>query len=46
MNRRKGKDNKKPNKGLVEMKDLERNLLTEISKELTDNQTKKTQRGK
>ena len=40
MNRKKGKENQKPYKSLVDHKDLERNVLTEISKELTDNNTK------
>lgn len=36
MNRKKGKDFKKANKNLVDYKDLERNVLTEISKEFTE----------
>lgn len=41
MNKKRGKENKKPNRSLVDHKDLERNVLTEISKELTDNALKK-----
>lgn len=45
MNRKKGKENKKPYKSLIDHKDLERNVLTEISKELSDNQGKNKQKG-
>jgi len=45
MNRKKGKELQKQNKHLIDHKDLERNLLTEISKELADDQTKKTKKG-
>lgn len=37
MNRKKGKENKKIHKSLIDYKDLERNVLAEISKELTEN---------
>jgi len=39
MNRKKGKEVKKDYKNLVNYKDLERNVLEEISKELTEKST-------
>ncbi|MCK9471211.1 MAG: hypothetical protein WC006_03610 [Bacilli bacterium] len=45
MNRKKGKENQKPYKSLIDHKDLERNILTEISKELTENANKNTKKG-
>lgn len=43
MNRKKGKDPKKPNKSLVDYKDLERNVLVEISKEFSEKNNQKKQ---
>ena len=42
MNRKKGKENKKHYKSLIDHKDLERNVLEEISKELIEKSTNKT----
>lgn len=36
MNKKKGKENQKPEQRLVNYKDLERNVLNEISKEFND----------
>jgi len=46
MNRKKGKENKKHYKSLIDHKDLERNVLEEISKELIEKSTNKTPKRK
>ena len=46
MNRKKGKENKREHKSLIDHKDLERNVLTEISKELNLNNANKQKGNK